>query len=77
MSAYAKQVVEDLRHAKPSEFRARAGVDEFAHFSENLSFLRQELGAPVDAFEADDPARWDPARKADRAIPGRPAIYVE
>jgi len=31
----------------------------------------------VDVFRADDPARWDPAKKADHAVPGRPAIYLE
>jgi len=31
----------------------------------------------VDVFRADDPHRWDPSNKGDRAVPGRPAIYVE
>jgi len=31
----------------------------------------------VEVFRADDPRRWDPSKKGDRAAPGRPAIYVE
>src|SRR5438874_3625610 len=52
-------------------------VDEFAMFRENAHFLAKELGVKVDVFRADDQRRWDPSTKADRAVPGRPAIYVE
>src|SRR3989441_1135049 len=40
-------------------------------------FLEKELRVKVDVFRADDPKRWDPSKKADHAVPGRPAIYVE
>jgi leucyl-tRNA synthetase len=78
VASYARKVAEDLRHAKPEELDRVAGVaDELAFFTENASFLRAELGVPVDVFRADDPDRWDPSKKADRADPGRPAIYLE
>ncbi|MFA5896421.1 MAG: leucine--tRNA ligase [Thermoplasmata archaeon] len=78
VAAYAKKVAEDLRHVKREDLDRVAGVaDEFAFFSENASFLREELGLRVDVFRGDDAARWDPAKKADHAVPGRPAIYLE
>jgi len=52
-------------------------VDEFAMFRENAHFLAKELGVKVDVFRADDPRRWDPSKRAERAVPGRPAIYLE
>jgi len=76
-ASYAKQVAEELRHARPEELDRFGSVDEFAMFRENAHFLTKELAAKVDVFRADDPRRWDPMKKADRAVPGRPAIYVE
>jgi len=77
VAAYAKQVAEELRHARPEELDRFGSADEFAMFRENAHFLTKELAAKVDVFRADDPRRWDPMKKADRAVPGRPAIYVE
>jgi len=77
VAAFAKKLAEDLRHAKPDELDRFGAVDEFAMFRENLGFLEKELRVKVDVFRADDPKRWDPSKKADHAVPGRPAIYVE
>src|SRR5207249_1124585 len=77
VAAFAKRVAEDLRHAKPDEVERFASVDEFAMFRENLGFLEKELRVKVEVFRADDPKRWDPSKKADHAVPGRPAIYLE
>jgi len=78
VAAYAKKVAEDLRHVRREDLDRIAGVaDELAFFLENARFLKEELGLRVDVFRADDPARWDPAKKADHAVPGRPAIYLE
>jgi leucyl-tRNA synthetase len=77
VAAYAKQVAEELRHARVEELERFGSVDEFAMFRENSHFLAKELGVKVDVFRADDPDRWDPSEKAQRAVPGRPAIYVE
>ena len=77
VAAYAKKVVEDLRRTRPEEAAQSVVADERALFAENVGFLASELGCRVEAFRADDPTRWDPAKKADHAIPGRPAIYVE
>jgi len=77
LAAYAKKLGEELRRAKPDESARVGSVDEFTMFRENVGFLQSELRAQVDVFRADDPKRWDPAKKADHAVPGRPAIYVE
>jgi len=77
VAAYAKRLSEDLRHTKSDELDRVAQIDELSMFRENLAFLTKEFGAPVDVYRADDPARWDPAKKADHAVPGRPAIFVE
>ena len=77
VAAFAKKLAEDLQHAKLDELDRFGSVDEFAMFRENLGFLEKELRVKVDVFRADDPKRWDPSKKADHAVPGRPAIYVE
>jgi len=77
VSAYAKRLGDELQHAKPDELDRIGSVEEFSMFLENAHFLTKELRVSVDVFRADDSKRWDPAKKADHAIPGRPAIYVE
>jgi hypothetical protein len=77
VAAFAKKVAEDLRRTRPEEAARLAVADEGALFAETAAFLASELGCPVDVFRGDDPARWDPAKKAVHAVPGRPAIYVE
>jgi hypothetical protein len=77
VAAFAKKVAEDLRHAKADDLDRFGSIDEFAMFRENLGFLGKELRVKADVFRADDPKRWDPSKKADHAVPGRPAIYVE
>jgi len=77
VAAFAKKVADDLRHAKPEELERFASIDEFAMFRENVGFLKKELRVAVDVYRADDAARWDPSKKADLAVPGRPAIYLE
>jgi len=77
VAAYARQVAEELRHARVEDLDRFGSVDEFAMFRENAHFLAKELSVKVDVFRADDPHRWDPSKKGDRAVPGRPAIFVE
>ncbi len=77
VAAYGKQVADELKHARVEHLDRFGSVDEFAMFRENAHFLAKELGVKVDVFHADDPRRWDPSNKAERAVPGRPAIYLE
>ena len=77
VAAYAKRVADALHRTNPEEAARFAVADEVALFEENGAFLAAELGCRVDVFPGDDPGRWDPAKKAEHALPGRPAIYVE
>ena len=77
VAAYAKPLAEALKHTRADEVERFGAIDELALFRENAAFLGKELHAKVEAFRADDPRRWDPAKRAERATPGRPAIYVE
>ena len=77
VAAYAKQVADELRHARVEDRDRFGSVDEFAMLRENAHFLSKELRVKVEVFRADDPHRWDPSKKGERAVPGRPAIYVE
>ncbi len=77
VAAYAKRLLDDLKRSSLEEMERRAIADEAALFQEASKFLAAELGCRVDVIDADDPKRWDPAHKAEHAIPGRPAIYVE
>ncbi len=77
VASYAKKVSEDLRRMKADDAARLAVGDEMALFEENKAFLASELAGRVDVYRGDDPRREDPAKKADHAVPGRPAIYVE
>lgn len=77
VAAYAKKLADDLRHTRPEDAARFLVADELALFRENAAFLKREQGATVDIFRADDPDRRDPGKKAEQAVPGRPAIYVE
>jgi leucyl-tRNA synthetase len=75
VAGYAKKLAEEHRQRRPGTPAIPA--DEHARFLEDVAFLRSELGLRVDVYRADDPSRWDPNGRAGRAVPGRPAIYVE
>ncbi len=76
VATYAKKVVDDLRRMKAEDAARFVVEDEAALFRDSAGFLAKGIGAKVEVFQADAPDRWDPAKKADHAIPGRPAIYV-
>ncbi len=54
----------------------RAGVDEHKALEEAANFLSAEFGCEVIVQSADDDALDDPGKKANAAVPGRPAIHV-
>jgi len=58
------------------DMKGRAKMDEAAVLSGAKEFLAKELGLQVDVWVETDPAKWDPANKAFRAQPGKPAIYM-
>src|SRR5207249_3836722 len=50
VAAYAKQVADELKHARVEHLDQSGSVDEFAMFRENADFLAKELGVKVDVF---------------------------
>ncbi len=76
----AKKIVEEVNDLSPMhrEFRAKVGVlDELAVLGDAKGFLEREFRARIEIYSEDDPTRYDPANRAGRAIPYKPAIYVE
>jgi leucyl-tRNA synthetase len=58
------------------EIFAGPGLDEYAVLKESVSFLKKEIGCPVEIYSGDSPA-YDPENKSRFAEPLRPAIYIE
>ncbi len=54
----------------------RAGIDEQKALLQARGFLATEFECEVSVQDADDPELDDPAKKANAAVPGRPAIHV-
>lgn len=76
VSEYVKKVVTDLTRSSVDAKRLVIDTDELGLLSSAKCFLREELGADVDVFSADN-AEYDPQNKSKAAVPGRPAIYLE
>lgn len=74
----AKRACEDLK-AAPRELieSILAMGSELSYLKQAKSYLEAELGAEVKLYSADDPQRYDPADRAKRALPMKPAIYLE
>jgi hypothetical protein len=53
------------------------GFDEFSILSAASAFLSSELGIEVKVFKADQKDIYDPAKKANGALPFKPAFYLE
>jgi hypothetical protein len=65
------------------EIREMKGLGQVLQLSEeeylrcNLEYLRRKLGSEVRVYSEDDPGKYDPAGRATKALPLRPAIYLE
>ena len=51
--------------------------DEFALLQENISFIATEFDCEAEVYQAEDPERYDPQRKAGVAKPYKPGIFIE
>ena len=77
---FARTVVEDVIKLPASdlEMRLRLGqLNEVAVLQDASMFMEAEFGCPVVISAESDPWIDDPAKRANRAKPYRPAIYVE
>lgn len=78
VSRFAKDIVEIIEKMRPEDIqRFGKTIDEQAYLSASKDFLRREFGCPVEVFRAEDQGVYDPQGRGERAIPWRPAIYVE
>jgi leucyl-tRNA synthetase len=70
---FAEMLKEDVGNLKsiPSE------EDEYQALTEAREFLQRETGAEVKIWRAEDPKIYDPEKRAERAAPMKPAIFVE
>jgi leucyl-tRNA synthetase len=79
-----KSTLEDLRHVvklvgkKKSAYLYAATQEEAEHLKRCASFFKSQFGFErCEAWIASDPNRHDPMKKASKAKPGKPAIYLE
>ncbi|AIZ56417.1 leucine--tRNA ligase [Candidatus Methanoplasma termitum] len=77
VTEFVKKVVTDLSRSSSSSKRDMIEMDEYSLLTSAKDFLKEELGAEVDVFSADDEKAYDPQNKSRAAVPGRPAIYLE
>jgi leucyl-tRNA synthetase len=52
-------------------------LDEYSVLTESKAFLQRELGAEIHVYLETDETKHDPNRRAVRAEPFKPAIYIE
>jgi len=77
---YLKSLVEEVSKLPENKLRSRlkAGVpDEEAILTDAKPYLEEELNAEVRIYGEETPDKYDPANRAEKARPYRPAIYVE
>jgi leucyl-tRNA synthetase len=77
---YCRTIVEDITKTpeRTTQLRLRIGtVNETKLLQDAGSFLQNEFGCKVSVGGESDPWIEDPMRRANRAKPFRPAIYVE
>jgi leucyl-tRNA synthetase len=78
--AYARVLVDEIKKMPEKTMRLRKElgyVNETTLLEDASSFLRAEFGCDVEVSGESDPWIKDPAKRAGRAKPFRPAIYVE
>ena len=52
--------------------------EEFEYFEESKEFLKKRFGfEEVNVFKSDDPRKYDPLNKSEKAEKGKPALYLE
>ncbi|MEM3608624.1 MAG: leucine--tRNA ligase [Candidatus Bathyarchaeia archaeon] len=73
-------VTDAARTPEPVKARRRAFLESFNEYEllrEFSKYLEGELSLPVEVYSEDDPEKADPAGRAARAEPLKPAIHIE
>jgi len=80
VAKFATQIVDEANKASDERKRKQlqAGVlDENQTLRESEDFFEHETNAEIHIYGEEDPARYDPKKRAQLAKPYRPAIYIE
>ncbi len=56
---------------------ASVRTPELKYLKENLAYIEKKIGGRVEVWDEKDPQKYDPQGKASRALPFKPAIYLE
>ena len=79
LAKVVQRMAAEIRKMPPERMEAIGrGLDEAAVLKDAEDYLRRQTGAErVMIFRESDPARYDPAGKAENSLPLRPAIFLE
>ncbi|MBQ7702700.1 MAG: leucine--tRNA ligase [Candidatus Methanomethylophilaceae archaeon] len=77
VSDLARKVAQDYMRLSVDKLESVLGIDETEHLSAAAKFMSDEIGYPVEVYNADDEGRYDPNGKAKVAVPSKPGIYIE
>ncbi len=84
--AYAQKLVTELRKLKINKLidsgvgkdgKPDEQINEFEYLTSAKRFLENNFGCEVLVFSGDDSSAIDPGNKMNRAVPMKPAIYIE
>ncbi len=75
ISGFLRYVLDELKTNREGLEKARE-LNELKILEGDKKFLEGEFGAKVEIYSASEDA-YDPAGKKDKAMPGKPAIYIE
>lgn len=76
---FVKGLLDFIRLTDPEKLRRLTSVQtsELEYLKHNLIYLERKTGATVKIFSEDDAERYDPANRASKAMPFKPAIHLE
>jgi leucyl-tRNA synthetase len=72
-----QELVEVVRGLDDDELQAMREMNERAVYEAAVGFLHREFDARVELYAEDDEDVYDPADRAESAVPFRPAIHIE
>ncbi len=73
----AKKLLEIVNENDPELIEVLCSeIDEWELYSDQRERISKEIGAEVFVYPEENP-EYDPQRRAEKAMPGRPAIYLE
>ncbi|MEM2900569.1 MAG: class I tRNA ligase family protein, partial [Thermoplasmata archaeon] len=78
ISKFAPKMIETLNRMSKEELdRFIVEINEYEILKNAKEFFSSELKCDVEVYSADDDKRYDPEGKASKAMPMRPAIYMQ